>query len=105
DRFGAVVLAKGAPSVVVASGRPVLIGASGHSGVATGGMGDTLAGVIATLLAMGSSTRDAAALGLHLAGRAAESAGRGRGLLPRDVAEALPEAILSLSSIDRPEPP
>ncbi len=105
ERFGTVVLAKGAPSVVVGGDGPVLIGVSGHSGVATGGMGDTLAGVIAALLAMGSPPRDAAALGLHLAGRAAEAAGRGRGLLPRDVAEAIPGVIETGFAAPRPEPP
>ncbi|MQA89684.1 MAG: NAD(P)H-hydrate dehydratase, partial [Gemmatimonas sp.] len=57
DRFGAAseaaakfrctVLAKGAPSLVATPGQPVLVGTTGYSGVATGGMGDTLAGVIA----------------------------------------------------------
>jgi ADP-dependent NAD(P)H-hydrate dehydratase / NAD(P)H-hydrate epimerase len=101
ERFGCVVLAKGSPSLVAAPGAPVLVGSAGHSGVATGGMGDTLGGVVAALLAAGADPRDAAATGLHLAGRAAERAGRGRGLLPRDVAESLPRALRDLERTRR----
>jgi ADP-dependent NAD(P)H-hydrate dehydratase / NAD(P)H-hydrate epimerase len=105
-RYGCVLLAKGSPSLVVAPGRTTLYSIAGHSGVATGGMGDTLAGVVAALLAGGAGPREAAGVGLHLAGRAAEAAGRGRGLLPRDVAEALPSVFESVSSaIIEPEPP
>lgn len=93
DRFGCAVLLKGAPSLVAGGGGPVLASVAGHSGVATGGMGDTLAGVAGAMLARGLRPREAAAVAIHLAGRAAELAGRGRSLLPRDVAEALPRAL------------
>lgn len=93
ERFGCLVLAKGAPSLVAAPGLPTLIAVSGHSGIATGGMGDTLGGIIGAFLAAGATPRIAAGLGIHFAGRAAEAAGRGRGLLPRDVAEALPGVL------------
>lgn len=98
ERYDCAVLAKGAPSLVTAGEGPVLIGSAGHSGVATGGMGDTLGGVIAALLAGGRTPWEAGAVGLQLAGRAAEIAGRGRGLLPRDVAEAIPTALARLES-------
>ena len=67
-----------------------LVNVAAHSGIATSGMGDTLAGVIGALLGMGAPPREAAAVGLLLAGRAAQAAGLGRSILPRDVAEALP---------------
>lgn len=102
ERFRCAVLLKGTPSLVAAPGEPTLVSTAGHSGIATGGMGDTLAGVAGALLGMGCSPRDAAAIGLFLAGRAAEAAGRGRSLLPRDVAEALPEAYAGLDR--EPEP-
>lgn len=96
ERFRCAVLLKGRPSLVAAPGAPTLLVTAGHAGVATGGMGDTLAGVAGALLAMGSPPREAGALALYLAGRAAEIAGRGRSLLPRDVAEALPLAFAEL---------
>jgi ADP-dependent NAD(P)H-hydrate dehydratase / NAD(P)H-hydrate epimerase len=94
DRYDCVVLLKGTPSVVAAKDRPVLVNVAGHSGIATGGMGDVLSGVAGAFLAIGCEPRDAAGLALFYAGRAAEIAGRGRGLIPRDIPDALPAAIL-----------
>ncbi|HEX8696865.1 MAG TPA: NAD(P)H-hydrate dehydratase [Longimicrobium sp.] len=94
ERFGCAVLLKGSPSVVAESGKPALVNVAGHSGIATGGMGDVLSGVIGAFLAVRREPRDAAGLGLFYAGRAAQLAGRGRGLLPRDVADALSDALL-----------
>ncbi|HEX2093154.1 MAG TPA: NAD(P)H-hydrate dehydratase [Longimicrobiaceae bacterium] len=105
ERFSCAVLLKGAPSLVAAPGEPTLVSAAGHSGIATGGMGDTLAGVAGALLGMGCSPREAAALALFLCGRAAELAGRGRSLLPRDVAETLPGAYASLATPAEPDLP
>jgi NAD(P)H-hydrate epimerase len=88
------VLLKGAPSLVACADRPTLVSVGGHSGIATGGMGDTLSGVTGAMLALCRDPRIAAGLGLWYCGRAAEIAGRGRGLLPRDVADAVPDALL-----------
>lgn len=94
DRFRCAVLLKGTPSLVAAPGQPTLVSVGGHSGLATGGNGDVLSGVIGAFLARGMAPRDAAGAGLWFAGRAAELAGRGRGLIPSDVADALPAALL-----------
>jgi ADP-dependent NAD(P)H-hydrate dehydratase / NAD(P)H-hydrate epimerase len=94
DRYGGAILLKGAPSLVGELGRQTLANLTGHSGIATGGMGDTLAGIAGAFMAAGSSAREAGALALYFSGRAAEIAGRGRGLLPRDIAEHLPGALL-----------
>ncbi|HEX8453408.1 MAG TPA: NAD(P)H-hydrate dehydratase [Longimicrobium sp.] len=93
ERFRCTVLLKGAPSLVAEAGAPTLVNVAGHSGIATGGMGDVLSGVAGAFLAVGAAPRNAAALALFHAGRAAEIAGRGRGLIPRDVADALPSAL------------
>lgn len=105
ERFGCAVLLKGAPSLVAGGAGPVLANLTGHAGVATGGMGDTLAGIGGALLARGLPPRDAAALAVCFAGRAAERAGRGRGLLPRDVAEALPGALQEEPAPSAPDLP
>ncbi|HEX2208565.1 MAG TPA: NAD(P)H-hydrate dehydratase [Longimicrobium sp.] len=94
DRFRCAVLLKGAPSLVAAPGEQTMVNVAGHSGLATGGNGDVLSGVIGAFLARGMAPRDAAGAALWFAGRAAELAGRGRGLIPRDVAGALPAALL-----------
>ncbi|HEU4883937.1 MAG TPA: NAD(P)H-hydrate dehydratase [Longimicrobium sp.] len=94
ERFACTVLLKGTPSLVATRGRETLAGVAGHSGLATGGNGDVLSGVVGAFLARGMEPWDAAGAALWYAGRAAELAGRGRGLLPRDVADALPAALL-----------
>ncbi|MFS8636499.1 MAG: NAD(P)H-hydrate dehydratase [Gemmatimonadota bacterium] len=93
ERFGCVVLLKGAPSVVAAPGAPVLIATLHSSDLATAGMGDQLGGVAAAFMAAGAAPRDAAGLALHYCGRAADLAARGRSLLPDDVSEAMDRAF------------
>lgn len=98
DRFGAaealahkfrcVVVLKGAGTIVAAPGEtPAVIGA-GNPGMATGGMGDVLSGVIAALQAQHLPVFQAAVAGalLHAAaGDAAARIGGERGLLPSDL--------------------
>lgn len=93
SRFACAVLLKGSPSLVAAPGQPVAVNLTGHSGLATGGSGDTLAGVAAAFLALGCDPWSAAGLALFVSGRAAELAGRGRSLLARDVSASLPAAL------------
>ncbi|HEX6369295.1 MAG TPA: NAD(P)H-hydrate dehydratase [Longimicrobium sp.] len=96
ERFTCTVLLKGAPSLAATPGRATRVSVGGHSGLATGGNGDVLSGVVGAFLARGMEPSDAAGAALWFAGRAAELAGRGRGLLPRDVADALPAALLEV---------
>lgn len=87
-RFDCVVVLKGAGTVVAAPGQvPILIDA-GNPGMATGGMGDVLTGVIAGLIAQGATPFHAAACGALLHALAADCAaheGGERGLLPSDL--------------------
>jgi NAD(P)H-hydrate epimerase len=103
EKYDCAVLLKGAPSLVAAGREPTLVSVGGHSGIATGGMGDTLSGVTGAFFSLCRDPRVAAGLGLWYCGRAAELAGRGRGLLPRDVADALPDALLEAGTDDRDE--
>jgi len=68
------LLLKGAHSLIAQNGKPLEINGSGHAGMASGGQGDVLTGVIAGLLAQGYSSMDAASFGAWLCGRAAELA-------------------------------
>ncbi|HEV1993232.1 MAG TPA: NAD(P)H-hydrate dehydratase [Candidatus Acidoferrum sp.] len=96
-RWNAVVILKGFHTLVAAPGGTVFVNASGNAGLAKGGSGDTLTGVLAALTAQ-FGTRDWArvlALGVYLHGRAAELAARGTdpsGLLAGEVSDALPAA-------------
>jgi NAD(P)H-hydrate epimerase len=88
QRFGCAVVLKGAGTVVAAPGElPVVIGA-GNPGMASGGMGDVLSGVIAALLAQSLAPFDAAVAGALLHSAAADAAaadGGERGLLASDL--------------------
>ena len=89
ERFGGVVVLKGAGSLV--QGRSLAICTQGNPGMAVGGMGDVLSGVIAGLLAQGLEPQAAARCGvlMHaLAGDRAATVAE-RGLLPSDVIGAL----------------
>lgn len=98
ERFGSVVVLKGGPSVVAHSGG-LWVGRGGHPGMASAGMGDTLAGVIAALLGQGLAAPDAALAGVRLHTRAGERAGarHGYGLTATDVSAQLGGAWLDLT--------
>lgn len=70
DRFGAVVLLKGSTTLLAAPDGTLLEYAGGGVGLATGGSGDVLAGIIAGLLARGHAPLEAAAWGVWLHGEA-----------------------------------
>ncbi|MCL1420868.1 DUF6691 family protein, partial [Enterobacter hormaechei] len=63
ERFHAVVVLKGAGSIVAAPGQTPRLIAAGNPGMAVGGMGDLLTGIIAGLRAQGLSAFDAGAAG------------------------------------------
>ena len=73
DRSGAVCVLKDARTVVV-SECGTYLNVSGNSGMATGGSGDVLSGMIGGLLAGGMKPSDAAELGVYLHGMAGDAA-------------------------------
>ncbi|NOX98375.1 MAG: NAD(P)H-hydrate dehydratase [Verrucomicrobia bacterium] len=70
--FKGVLLYKGARTLIASEGLPVSINSTGHPGMATGGVGDVLTGICASLAAQRLSLYDAACLGSWLIGRNAE---------------------------------
>lgn len=86
QHYGGVVVLKGNGSLVAGDGH-LLLSDYGNPGMASGGMGDVLSGVIGSLLAQQLPQLEAAALGVCLHGAAADSAARGgqRGLLAGDL--------------------
>ncbi|MEJ7758701.1 MAG: NAD(P)H-hydrate dehydratase [Gemmatimonadaceae bacterium] len=89
---GAVVLLKGTPTVVFVPGGERYVIASGTAALATGGSGDILTGVCATLLSQMSDAGEAAACSAFVHGRAAELCNGVRGITLDDVLEAMPAA-------------
>lgn len=93
---GAVTLLKGARTVVAAPDGRLVVNPTGNPGMASGGMGDVLTGVVAALIAQGLVPFEAAWVAAYLHGLAADLLAEtmgDRGLLAHDVAERLPEAM------------
>ncbi len=94
ESSGATVLLKGVPTVIGHRAGALLTIAAGNPGLATGGSGDVLTGLISTGLAQGLEPALAAALGAQALGRAADFAARrhtARSLRPMDVVSSLPD--------------
>lgn len=70
----AIVVLKGAGTLVVQEGKPIHVNMSGNPGMASGGMGDTLAGLIGGFLAQGVAAFEAACSGVFIHGRAGDIA-------------------------------
>jgi hydroxyethylthiazole kinase-like uncharacterized protein yjeF len=107
-RIGVTVLLKGVPTVVAAPGRATLTVAAGNPGLATGGSGDTLSGLIATLAAQGLEPAAAGAVGAVAMGEAADLAARrvtAHAMRPTDVLAALPDVWRRWDLIRRLPPP
>jgi NAD(P)H-hydrate epimerase len=88
ERFACTVALKGAGTIIAAPGERPQVLAAGNPGMATGGMGDLLTGVIAALRAQGLPAFEAACAGALLHGLAGDEAavrGGQRGLLPSDL--------------------
>ncbi len=96
---GQVIVLKG-HRTLVCDGTRLYENTTGNPGMATGGTGDVLSGVIGALLAQGLPPWDAAVLGVHVHGLAGDLAVRSVGevsLLATDLLDALPAAFLALS--------
>ena len=85
--YGGVVVLKGAGSLIIDVHDQIYLMHEGNPGMASGGMGDVLTGVIAALIAQGLAISDAAKLGVALHARAADEAALDgqRGLLASDL--------------------
>ena len=97
---GCVLVLKGHRTVVASPEGNVLVNTTGNSGLAKGGSGDVLTGVIASLLAQGATAMQAAASGVWIHGRAGDLATArltAYGMTPGDAAAALPEVFLELT--------
>jgi NAD(P)H-hydrate epimerase len=99
ERFGGVAVLKGAGTLIFGPSRkPPGVCDGGNPGMASGGTGDVLTGVIAALMAQGLSLEEAACSGVCLhaaAGDAAATGGGERGMLASDlIAELRPMSNL-----------
>jgi hydroxyethylthiazole kinase-like uncharacterized protein yjeF len=92
---GCVLVLKGARTVVAAADGFVWVNSTGNPGMASGGMGDVLAGMIGGLLAQGVPPAEAARLAVYVHGMVGDRvAERGElGLIASDIVAALPRGL------------
>jgi hydroxyethylthiazole kinase-like uncharacterized protein yjeF len=95
-----IVLVKGAHTAVATPEGDIFFNSTGNPGMATGGSGDVLSGVLTGLLAQGYPSKETAILGVYLHGLAGDFAAREmgqQGLIAGDLVDFLPAAFKSLS--------
>jgi len=88
-----VVVLKGAHTCITTPEGNSFFNTTGNAGLAKGGSGDVLTGIILSFLAQGYPVTDAALLGVWFHGKAADNVARRtsmQGMLPSDVVEELP---------------
>ena len=93
-KYNCTLVLKGALTVIAESNGDIYINPTGNPGMARGGSGDILAGMIASYAAQGIKAADAACLGVYLHGLAGDIARRRLselGMLPTDLLDILPE--------------
>jgi NAD(P)H-hydrate epimerase len=98
-RHELIVVVKGAHTVTVFPDGQVYFNSTGNPGMATGGSGDVLTGLLTGLLAQGYSPQDAALLGVYLHGLAGDLGAQDlsmESLTASDLIDYLPEAFKKL---------
>jgi len=97
QRYGLVVVLKGAGSLVAAPDGRLVLCDRGHPAMAGAGLGDVLAGLIGALLAQGMAAFEATSLAVWLHARAGEVlAAQGRGLAAGDLPGAIRQLLEEL---------
>ena len=85
--FNGVLLAKYSPSLVAWESKGC-VNSTGNPGLATAGSGDVLTGIVASFIAQGMSTEDAAKLGMYIHGKAGDQLANAisqRGMIASDL--------------------
>ena len=103
ERSGCVVLLKGHQSVVANPDGIVVVNPTGNPGMASGGMGDVLGGIVVALMARGFDGFEAARAGVYLHGMAGDLVRDEKsdmGITAMDLAEKIPYAIRALRELE-----
>jgi len=97
-----IIILKGAGTIICQPGRRLMINTSGNPGMATGGMGDVLSGIIGGLLCQGCEPFEASAAAVYIHGAAADSLYRSvrAGYTASEVADAVPATLKMLLARD-----
>ena len=96
---GITVVIKGAPTVTVTPDGTAYINTTGNAGMATGGSGDVLTGIVLALLAQGYSATDSAAIAVFIHGLAGDLAAQNlsqTAMTSADIISFLPQAWIKM---------
>jgi len=98
-KWKVIVVLKGSPTITASPDGKLFLNPTGNAGMATGGSGDVLTGIVAGLIAQGLNPLTAAWTGVYIHGRAGDMASLNKGqhgMLAGDIIECLPYAIKEL---------
>ena len=97
---GITVVVKGAPTVTISPAGRMYVNTTGNPGMATGGSGDVLTGMVLALLAQGYESEQAAFIAVYIHGLAGDMAA-GKlsmtAMTSADIADSLPQAWLQMT--------
>lgn len=99
SKWKLIVVLKGSRTIIALPDGKIFVNTSGNPGMATGGSGDVLTGIITGLAGQGLKLSDAAVLGVYLHGLAGDAAAGKRGMngmIAGDIIEELPYVLKSL---------
>lgn len=99
NRYNIVTVLKGYQTVVTSPAGKIYINRTGNPGMATGGVGDILTGIISALLAQGLEPFEAGKIGVYVHGAAGDLAVRKKGqisFIASDIFETLPKTFSTL---------
>ena len=102
QRYELIIVLKG-HGTIVTDGSSMFVNPTGNPGMATGGAGDVLTGIIAALIGQGLSAFDACVLSVYVHGLAGDLAAKQKGqvsLIASDIIDFLPNAFLELERVD-----
>lgn len=99
QKVQATVVLKGRNTLIAAPDGSLTQNTTGNNGMATGGSGDVLSGLIGGLMAQGMSGHNAAQVGVYVHGLAGDIAAKqysARGMTASDIAQCIPQAWLAI---------
>ncbi len=103
-KYNVYLVLKGARSIISTPEGEIFINTTGNAGMASGGMGDVLSGIIGGFLAQRLSPSAACRLGVFIHGLAGDIVAHENGevgMIASDVANALPKAISQIPDMDQ----
>ncbi|WP_207493846.1 NAD(P)H-hydrate dehydratase [Aridibaculum aurantiacum] len=102
EELGVIIILKGHRTAIAQADQPIIFNSTGNPGMATGGSGDVLTGIITALLAQGYTPANAAVLGVYLHGLSGDLAAKQlseEALIAGDIVRFLGEAYKKIRSL------